>query len=87
MAPEDLHRPFVDEIKLKCEKCGEMMEREPYVIDTWFWLKHGLHVVFHLQLEVPPEKCNPFRSFSFQLWLSISVEKFQFHKKIYLLFY
>ena len=35
-APEDLHRPFVDEIKLKCEKCGEMMEREPYVIDTWF---------------------------------------------------
>ena len=35
-APEDLHRPYVDEIKLKCEKCGEMMEREPYVIDTWF---------------------------------------------------
>lgn len=35
-APEDLHRPYVDEIKLKCEKCGEIMEREPYVIDTWF---------------------------------------------------
>ncbi|MCL4323036.1 MAG: isoleucine--tRNA ligase [Candidatus Thermoplasmatota archaeon] len=32
----DLHRPYVDNVKFKCDKCGEIMEREPYVIDTWF---------------------------------------------------
>ncbi len=32
----DLHKPTVDEIKLKCEKCGEEMTRVPEVIDTWF---------------------------------------------------
>jgi len=31
----DLHRPFVDEIKLKCG-CGGLMVREPDVIDCWF---------------------------------------------------
>ncbi len=35
-SPENLHRPFVDDITFKCEKCGEEMKREPYVIDTWF---------------------------------------------------
>ena len=33
---DDLHRPFVDVLKLKCAKCGEDSVREPYVIDTWF---------------------------------------------------
>jgi isoleucyl-tRNA synthetase len=32
---DDLHRPFIDEIKLKCE-CGGEMEREKDVIDVWF---------------------------------------------------
>jgi isoleucyl-tRNA synthetase len=31
-----LHRPNVDEIKLKCSKCGGQMERVPEVIDCWF---------------------------------------------------
>jgi isoleucyl-tRNA synthetase len=31
----NLHRPFIDEIKLKCE-CGGEMEREKDVIDAWF---------------------------------------------------
>ncbi|MBU1028989.1 class I tRNA ligase family protein, partial [Patescibacteria group bacterium] len=31
----DLHRPFVDEIKLVC-KCGGEMVREPDVLDCWF---------------------------------------------------
>jgi len=31
----DLHRPFVDEIKLKCE-CGGVMWRVKEVIDAWF---------------------------------------------------
>jgi isoleucyl-tRNA synthetase len=33
---DDLHRPFVDALKLKCTQCGEESVREPYVIDTWF---------------------------------------------------
>ena len=32
----ELHRPQIDEIKLKCPKCGGEMVREPYVIDVWF---------------------------------------------------
>jgi isoleucyl-tRNA synthetase len=31
----DLHRPFVDNIKLKC-KCGGIMKRVKEVIDAWF---------------------------------------------------
>lgn len=31
----DLHRPYVDEIKLKCDKCGGVMLREPDVLDVW----------------------------------------------------
>ncbi|HII82138.1 MAG TPA: isoleucine--tRNA ligase [Ferroplasma sp.] len=34
--PDDLHRPFIDNVKLKCPECSEPMSREPYVIDTWF---------------------------------------------------
>ncbi len=32
----DLHRPFVDDIKLKCPHCGQEMQRVPEVIDCWF---------------------------------------------------
>ncbi len=32
----ELHRPFVDEIKLKCPKCGHEMTRVKDVIDCWF---------------------------------------------------
>ena len=32
----DLHRPFIDTITLKCEKCGGEMRRVPEVLDTWF---------------------------------------------------
>lgn len=31
----ELHRPWIDKIKLKCEKCGGLMHREPFVLDTW----------------------------------------------------
>ncbi|KJE48822.1 MULTISPECIES: isoleucine--tRNA ligase [unclassified Acidiplasma] len=34
--PEDLHRPFIDDVVLKCPQCSEPMHREPHVIDTWF---------------------------------------------------
>jgi isoleucyl-tRNA synthetase len=32
----DLHRPFVDEMTLKCPACGGHMKRTPEVIDAWF---------------------------------------------------
>lgn len=32
----DLHRPFVDEIVLKCEKCNGQAKRVEEVIDVWF---------------------------------------------------
>ena len=32
---KELHKPFVDEIKLKC-KCGHEMTRVPDVLDVWF---------------------------------------------------
>jgi isoleucyl-tRNA synthetase len=31
----ELHRPWVDRIKINCEKCGATMQREPFVLDTW----------------------------------------------------
>jgi len=31
----ELHRPWLDRIKLRCQKCGGVMVREPYVLDTW----------------------------------------------------
>jgi len=36
--PDDieLHKPFVDKIKLKCPKCSGKMTRVPEVIDCWF---------------------------------------------------
>ncbi len=34
--PEDLHRPYIDEVKLHCESCGGQMERVSSVIDTWY---------------------------------------------------
>ena len=36
--PDDieLHRPFVDEVTIKCTECGGEMHRVPEVIDCWF---------------------------------------------------
>jgi len=36
--PEDVidhHRPWVDRVKIKCPKCGDIMEREKFVVDVW----------------------------------------------------
>ncbi len=32
----ELHRPYVDDVHIKCEKCGEIMTRIPEVMDCWF---------------------------------------------------
>ena len=36
--PDDieLHRPYVDQVTMKCPKCGKTMHRVPEVIDCWF---------------------------------------------------
>lgn len=36
--PEDieLHKPYIDNVHLKCEKCGKEMTRTTEVIDCWF---------------------------------------------------
>ncbi|SFA94339.1 Isoleucyl-tRNA synthetase [Acetitomaculum ruminis DSM 5522] len=36
--PDDieLHRPYIDDVTIKCEKCGGEMHRTPEVIDCWF---------------------------------------------------
>ncbi|MFL5826626.1 MAG: isoleucine--tRNA ligase [Thermoleophilaceae bacterium] len=35
-APEDLHKPFIDEITFPCRECGGEMRRVPEVIDVWW---------------------------------------------------
>lgn len=32
----ELHRPYIDEVHLKCPDCGKPMTRVPEVIDCWF---------------------------------------------------
>ncbi len=32
----ELHRPYIDEITIKCPECGKEMHRVPEVIDCWF---------------------------------------------------
>jgi isoleucyl-tRNA synthetase len=34
--PEDLHRPYIDEVVLECVECGGEMRRVESVIDTWY---------------------------------------------------
>ncbi|MBR3868383.1 MAG: isoleucine--tRNA ligase [Clostridia bacterium] len=32
----ELHRPYIDEVTIRCDKCGKQMTRVPEVIDCWF---------------------------------------------------
>lgn len=34
--PDDLHRPYIDDVEMSCEECGGTMERIPDVMDVWF---------------------------------------------------
>jgi isoleucyl-tRNA synthetase len=34
--PDDLHRPFIDEVIVPCENCGGEMRRVSEVIDAWY---------------------------------------------------
>ena len=35
-AEVELHRPYIDEVKLICPECGKKMTRVPEVLDCWF---------------------------------------------------
>ncbi|MBC7333741.1 MAG: isoleucine--tRNA ligase [Actinobacteria bacterium] len=47
----DLHRPYVDEIVIKCEICGKEMHRVPEVIDVWFDSGSMPYAQFHYPFE------------------------------------
>ncbi|MEG1646062.1 MAG: isoleucine--tRNA ligase [Clostridia bacterium] len=32
----ELHKPYIDAVKFKCDKCGGTMERTPEVLDCWY---------------------------------------------------
>ncbi|MDR1440522.1 MAG: isoleucine--tRNA ligase [Clostridiales bacterium] len=32
----ELHKPYIDAVKLRCPSCGALMERVPEVIDCWY---------------------------------------------------
>ena len=34
--PHDLHRPYIDDVVLRCDACGGAMRRVEEVIDTWY---------------------------------------------------
>ncbi|MFN8163759.1 MAG: isoleucine--tRNA ligase [Solirubrobacterales bacterium] len=34
--PDDLHRPYIDDVTVECEECGGEMRRVESVIDTWY---------------------------------------------------
>ena len=34
--PDDLHRPYIDEVMLRCESCGGEMHRVEETIDAWY---------------------------------------------------
>jgi len=34
--PEDLHRPYIDDVVLRCDRCEGQMKRVLSVIDTWY---------------------------------------------------
>jgi isoleucyl-tRNA synthetase len=47
----DLHKPWVDKIKLKCEKCGGEMSRTTQVIDAWYDSGCAPFAQFHYPFE------------------------------------
>lgn len=46
----DLHKPFIDEVKLKCN-CGKEMRREVYVIDCWYDSGSSFFAQWHYPFE------------------------------------
>ena len=47
----DLHKPFVDEITIKCPKCNSKMTREKEVIDCWYDSGSSFFAQWHYPFE------------------------------------
>ena len=47
----DLHRPYVDNIHIKCDKCGKEMKRVSDVLDVWFDSGSMPYAQFHYPFE------------------------------------
>ena len=47
----DLHRPYIDGIKIKCEKCGGQMQRISEVVDCWIESGSMPFAEFHYPFE------------------------------------
>ena len=56
-ALDDLHRPYVDRIELRCHECGGTMRRVPEVMDTWF----DSGAMPHAQWHYPAENADAFK--------------------------
>ncbi len=47
----DLHKPWIDNVKLKCPKCKKEMSRVPEVIDCWYDSGSASFAQFHYPFE------------------------------------
>jgi len=47
----DLHKPYVDDVTVDCEKCGGTMKKVPEVIDCWFDSGSMPYAQFHYPFE------------------------------------
>ena len=47
----ELHRPYVDELHIKCSKCGKVMDRVKDVMDVWFDSGAMPYAQFHYPFE------------------------------------
>jgi len=47
----DLHKPWIDDIYLKCSKCSKNMKRVPEVIDCWYDSGSAQFAQFHYPFE------------------------------------
>ena len=47
----ELHRPYVDQLRIRCPVCGREMKREPYLIDVWFDSGSAFFAQFHYPYE------------------------------------
>lgn len=56
--PNDLHRPYIDSVTMKCPDCHEEMRRVPFVFDCWFESGSMPYAQHHYPFE-NQEKFNP----------------------------
>jgi isoleucyl-tRNA synthetase len=59
---DDLHKPVVDKLTFKCEKCGSIMKRTPEVIDCWYDSGSAPFAQYHYPFENKEmfEKSSPY---------------------------